>query len=221
MRFLDREQAGQSLAIALNAFISPITVVLGLPRGGIIAARPIADYLHAPLDALIVRKLGAPGNPEYAIGALAEIGAPQWNQDALRYLAILPPYLDAELARARDEIRRRQSVYRGGRQLAGLTGRRVILVDDGIATGYTMLVAAQAVRSDGAAEIVVATPIASPQSLLLLERAADSIVALQTPSPFYSVGEFYSDFNQVTDSEVLAALVPRGRDVGDKPASGG
>jgi putative phosphoribosyl transferase len=216
MRFPDREQAGQDLAQSLAPYASPAAIVLALPRGGVIVARPVADSLNLPLDVLIVRKLGAPGKPEYAIGALAEVGSPRWNEEALRSLALPGHYLESEVRLAREEIARRQQVYRRGRLLPTLSGRRVILVDDGIATGYTMLVAAEAVREAGASEVIVAVPVAAPQSVRLLESVADRVIALVAPSPFFAVGEFYTEFGQVSDAEVLASLR-----TGENPLSAG
>jgi putative phosphoribosyl transferase len=206
MRYADRQQAGDVLAIALETYATPAAIVLALPRGGVIVARPVAARLLAPLDVFIVRKLGAPLNPEYAIGALAEVGEPQWNDEALRYLGVTEAHQHAELEQARSEIRRRQQIYRQGRLAPEFAGRRVILVDDGIATGYTMLAAARSVRQAGAKEVIVAVPVAAPQSVVLFESVVDRVVALQTPYPFFAVGEYYTDFTQVTDAEVLAAL---------------
>ncbi|MCL4367603.1 MAG: phosphoribosyltransferase [Actinobacteria bacterium] len=206
MQYHDRRQAGEALATAMAEHAGPNSIVLGLPRGGVIVAQVVAARLNLPLDVLIVRKLGAPGNPEYAIGAVAEVGEPQRNREVLHEFAISNAFLQRDLAQARSEIERRKALYRGGKDLPSLTGQRAILVDDGMATGYTMLVAAVAVKQAGASEVIVAVPVASREAVKALERHADRVIALQTPSPFFAVGLFYEEFSQVSDEEVRAAL---------------
>ncbi len=218
VRYRDRRQAGHALAVALSEYGASDSIVLALPRGGVIVARQVATELGLPLDVLIVRKLGAPGNPEYAIGALAEVGEPQYNRAVIRDFAIGEGYLQRDLAQARAEIDRRKATYRGGRDLPSLAGRRAILVDDGMATGYTMLVAAMAVKGAGAREVVVAVPVASEEAVRSLTGLAERVVALQVPSPFYAVGLFYDEFSQVSDDEVRAALAGAGAERDQKGA---
>ncbi len=206
MRYHDRRHAGQLLAEALTQYAGPDTIVLGLPRGGVIVAREVAKRLGAPLDVLIVRKLGAPGNPEYAMGAMAEVGEPRVDRSVLRQLGGDEAFLEREIAEARQEIARRQALYREGQPLPSLEGKQALLVDDGIATGYTMLVAAIAVRQAGASWVVAAAPVGSPEAERALRLHTDEIVLLQTPSPFYAVGLYYDEFSQITDEEVRAAL---------------
>ncbi|MCL4534588.1 MAG: phosphoribosyltransferase [Bacteroidetes bacterium] len=206
MRYRDRQQAGQALAAAMGEYAGSASIVLGLPRGGVIVAREVAAQLALPLDVLIVRKLGAPGNPEYAIGAVAEVGEPQYSREVMHQFAISNAYLQRELAEARAEIERRKALYRDGRDLPSLVGKRAILVDDGMATGYTMLAAAVAVRQAGASEVVVAVPVGSREAVEALGSRADRVISLLVPSPFYAVGLFYDEFSQVTDDEVRAAL---------------
>ncbi len=205
-RYRDRQHAGQALATTLAEYAGSRSIVLGLPRGGVIVAREVAQQLNLPLDVLIVRKLGAPGNPEFAMGAVAEVGEPQYNRSVVSDFAISEGYLQRGLAEARAEIERRKVLYRGGRDLPSLTGIRAILVDDGMATGYTMLVAAMAVKQAGAHEVVVAVPVASSEAVRTLRGPADRVVALHVPPSFYAVGQFYEHFAQTTDEEVRAAL---------------
>ncbi|NLG75160.1 MAG: phosphoribosyltransferase [Xanthomonadaceae bacterium] len=204
-RFANRTAAGRELASRLKTFRSRNdVVVLGLPRGGVPVAFEVARSLSAPLDVMIVRKLGAPGHPELAIGAIASGGVTVWNehltalvsQEALRSIE----------AREQAELTRRERLYRAGRPAWSLRKRIVILVDDGAATGASMLAAVRALRQLEADRIVVALPVASSEACAILAREADELVCLEQPSLFYSVGEWYADFSQTTDEEVTDLL---------------
>ena len=203
----DRRDAGRRLAARLARYrASPDTVVLGLPRGGVVPAAEVAAALDLPLDVLLSRKLGAPGNPELAIGAVAE-GGPPWLDDATVLATdASPAFVAAEVARQRAEIDRRRQRFRGGQPLALPPDATVLLVDDGVATGATVIAAIHALRRQDVARIVVAVPVAPPDTAALLRRLADEVVVLATPDPFYAVGLFYADFTQVEDDAVAALL---------------
>jgi putative phosphoribosyl transferase len=198
--FADRRDAGRQLAAALAA--------LALPRGGVPVAVEVARALRAPLDLLLVRKLGAPGHPEYGIGALVDGSDPQLvlNEEAMRLIAPPPEYIEQEKQRQLAELERRRTAYFGDRQPLSATGRTVVLVDDGIATGGTVRVALRALRSSGAAEVVLAVPVAPGDTLEALRDEADRVVCLATPAPFLAVGNHYADFAQTTDAEVIELL---------------
>ncbi|WP_456401788.1 phosphoribosyltransferase [Hydrogenimonas sp.] len=208
--FKDRFEAGERLAERLEKmgpFEKPI--VLALPRGGVPVAYRVAKRLHAPLDVIIVRKLGAPFNEEFAIGALVE-GEPErivLNEEAVYRLGVGKEYLDRVVAKEREELHRRQKMYRGEENpIEHLSGRTVILIDDGIATGYTMKAALAAIREQHPAQIVVAVPVAPPDTLGEMERLADKVVVLETPEPFWAVGAHYERFDQTSDEEVIDLL---------------
>ena len=202
--FADRAEAGRLLGARVRAEPGgPVDLVLGLPRGGVPVAAEVAAALGAPLDVLVVRKLGAPGNPEFAIGAVGPAGAIVLQPEGRR--------LDAgSLARVRErelaELARRERRYRAGRDPLELAGQRVLLVDDGIATGATMLVAVEAARALGAAGVRAAAPVAAPDAADAVGRAADGVVVLETPPDFWAVGRWYRDFRATSDEEVLSAL---------------
>lgn len=206
----DRYEAGEILADrveSLGPFIKPI--VLALPRGGVPVAFRIAKRLNAPLDVIIVRKLGAPFNEEFAIGALVE-GEPErvlFNEEALYRLGVGKEYLDKVVKKERNELHRRQKLYRGEESaLKGLSGKTVILVDDGIATGYTMKAAIAAIKEQNPSKIIVAVPVAPPDSVEEMERLADKVVVIETPELFWAVGAHYEKFDQTPDEEVIELL---------------
>jgi putative phosphoribosyl transferase len=204
--FADRTAAGSALAVALTAYRDRADVlVLGLPRGGVPVAAEIADALHAPLDAVIVRKLGAPGQPELAIGAIASGGVIVINENILSATAGASE-VQAEIQRQRAELKRRESLYRNDRLPLAATGRIVILVDDGAATGATMLAAVRAARKQDAKRVIVALPVASQEAVRALRDEADEVHCLLTPPLFYAVGDWYERFEQTTDSEVCTLL---------------
>lgn len=205
--FEDRRAAGRALAEAMRPWEQvPDTLVLALPRGGVPVGHELASALKLPLDVFIVRKLGAPGQPEVAMGAVASGGACLLNRALINWLDISAEALAAETANEQQELARRERVYRGQRPLPHYAGKTVILVDDGVATGASMRVAISALRKAGAAHIVVATPVAPPDALAQIEQEADEVVCLSTPRIFGAVGQFYEDFTQVSDEEVIAVL---------------
>jgi len=205
-RFVDREDAGTQLAAALADREWPNAVVLGLPRGGIPVAAEIAHRLELPLDVLVVRKLGYPGQPELAVGAIGEKDVHVLNDELLAKYPV-PGGALASVERAeRRELERRVATYRRNRLPLDLANKTVIVCDDGMATGSTMLAAVEVVRCMDAAEIVVAVPVASAQAVLLLSRRAHRVVALHAPISLGAVGRFYDDFTQVQDNDVTTVL---------------
>jgi predicted phosphoribosyltransferase len=205
-RFTDRVAAGRALADLLKQYEQrPDVLVLGLPRGGVPVAFEIARALGAPLDVMIVRKLGAPGQPELAIGAVASGGVTVVNEDIVAWFKD-PDVIERAEAEERIELERRERVYRGGRPPLDAKDQTVILVDDGAATGATMCAAVRAVRKLGAKKIVVALPVASADAFQMLRREADEVICISTPFPFYAVGQWYADFSQTTDQEVKDLL---------------
>jgi predicted phosphoribosyltransferase len=215
-RFRNRLEAGRILAERLSAYAKrPDVVVLALPRGGVPVGYEVARALDAPLDLFLVRKLGVPGHEEYALGAIATGGVRVINEDLVRALRLSPEVIDTIAAREQQELERRERLYRADRPPADVRGRTVILVDDGLATGSTMRAAVQALRKQGAARIVVAVPIAAPDTCDALRAEVDDIVCAATPEPFRAVGLWYEDFSQTTDDEVRdwlarAAAAPHG-----------
>ncbi len=205
MVFVDRRDAGRRLADLLAPFARERPIVLALPRGGVPVAVEVARALDAPLDVLAVRKLGAPENPEFAIGAVAEDGTGVVAAEIAR-MGISQEEIDRILAREGHELRRRMALFRTGRAPRDLTGLTVIIVDDGMATGLTDLAAVRAVRARGAARIVVAVPVASREAIAMLRQEADEVVSHSVPTHFLGVGRWYRDFRQVSDDEVLALL---------------
>ncbi len=207
MLFTDRRAAGRALAERLGSMAGERPIVIALPRGGVPVGREIADALGAPLEVLAVRKLGAPSHPEYGIGAVAEDGTGVVDNASARALDVSQAELSAIVDRESAELRRRVERYRGDRPATPVTGRTVVVVDDGAATGLTDLAAIRALRAQRrAARIVLALPVAARESLDMLGRSADDIVCLATPAPFVSVGSWYQDFAPVSDAEVVALL---------------
>lgn len=210
MRFRDRWEAGQRLAEALRHLAPEARagqlVVLGIPRGGVIVAYEVARALQAPLDVVLAHKLGAPGNPELAIGAVAEDGTLWVDPLAMAELEVSPAYLEEEIRRQHEELRRRAERFRGARPPVPVAGRNAVVVDDGIATGATMRVSLRSLRSRGARRLVVAAPVAPPEMLPRVEAEADEVVVLYTPALFWAVGAFYEHFDQVPDEQVVALL---------------
>jgi putative phosphoribosyl transferase len=213
MIFADRRDAGHRLAAALAHLRDQHPFVLAVPRGGVVVAREVADALHAPIDVIVPRKLRAPFNPELAIGAVAEGGAVYVEEETAHGAS--RSYLDAEVAAQRQEIARRVAAYRGGRALPHLGGRTAIVVDDGIATGATLVAALRAARDLGPARLVAAVPVAPPEAIARLAREADEVVCLAAPEAFHAVGQFYDDFRQIEDEEVIALLAVRGAGTGE------
>ncbi|WP_114314047.1 phosphoribosyltransferase [Thermus caldifontis] len=204
MRFRDRRHAGTLLSEALRPLGLERPVVLGIPRGGVVVADEVAKDLGGELDVVLVRKIGAPGNPEFALGAVGEKGGMVLKPYALHYAD--QSYLEREAARQKDVIRKRAERYRKVRPKVPLAGRDVVLVDDGIATGSTMEAALAVVLSEKPRRVVVAVPVASPDAVERLKDQAE-VVALSTPPDFAAVGAYYMDFGEVTDEEVEALLL--------------
>lgn len=206
-RFANRTEAGQELASTLDAFRARTdVVVLALPRGGVPVGFEVARALGAPLDVFTVRKLGAPMNEEYAVGAIATGGTVAIDRNAVRALHVTEPTLKAIIDREGRELARRERIYRGDRPLPPLAGRTVIVIDDGLATGSTMRAAVAAIRTLAPARIVVAAPVASREAWAMLRQVADACVACVTPHPFFGVGAWYEDFTQTSDAEVIELL---------------
>jgi putative phosphoribosyl transferase len=201
--YRDRTHAGRELASKLPEYADrPDVIVLALPRGGVPVAFEVAKALRAPLDVFIVRKLGVPGHEEYAMGAIATGGVRVLDERVVRAAGVTRAELDAVTAEEQRELDRREHQYRGDRPPPDVAGRTVILVDDGLATGSTMRAAVEALRQEGAARVVVAVPIAPPQTCDAFRDIVDDIVCARTPEPFYAVGLWYEDFSQTTDDEV-------------------
>jgi putative phosphoribosyl transferase len=203
----DRQEAGVALGDALVAGgVDPDALVLGLPRGGVVVAAEVARALDAELDALVVCKVGVPWHPELALGAVGGTGVRVRNENVMHYAGLSEPETEQAYAVAEKEVQRKESAVREGRPQPRIAGRGVIIVDDGLATGATALAAAQIVRSQGAAEIVLAVPVAPRDYDARIDDEVDRLVALALPRRFSSVGTWYRDFRQVEDEEVRSLL---------------
>src|SRR5271167_1259003 len=218
--FRNRIEAGQLLAKKLMRYANqPNVIVLGLPRGGVPVAFEVAKALHAPLDVFVVRKLGAPGRRELAMGAIATGGVRVLNEEAVRGLGIPMEMIDAVTEEENQELERRELAYRGSYSVPEVRGKTVILIDDGIATGSTVRAAVCALKAQHPARLIIAVPVAADSAYRELRPEVDEIVALMTPEKFYGVGEWYEDFSQTSDAEVTE-LLKRARDRGrSHPAS--
>ncbi len=207
MRFSDRIHAGRLLAGLLEQQELPAdTVVLGLPRGGVPVAYEVATALDLPLDVIVVRKLGVPFQPELAMGAIGEDEVRILNEQVVRSTSVGSEEIDMVEKRERIELLRRIALFRGDRPRTPLTGRSALIIDDGIATGSTALVACEVARAHGARQVVVATPVAPPDTVAKLQGAADDVYCVSTPTHFWAIGEFYIDFTQTSDEEVAQLL---------------
>lgn len=206
-KFRDRAEAGQRLAAHLAAFANKLDVlVLALPRGGVPVGAEVARALGCPLDVLIVRKLGTPGQDELAMGAITTSGVCEWNHDVIDTLGITPEERESVRRRETLELERREKLYRRGRPFPDLRDRQVVLVDDGLATGTTMHAAVSSVNQLGARRVVVAVPVGSMQACNQLRPEVDSLVCMVRPADLVAVGYWYDDFKQVTDEEVRDLL---------------
>lgn len=206
--FQDRVDAGRKLADQIEQELtgSLRPIILALPRGGVPVAHEIASRLDAPLDILVVRKVGLPGQPEYAIGAIASGGVQLLNEPLIKGLGISPDDIQQIVQQEQRELSRREQIYRGNKPALGLKGEHVILVDDGMATGYTMQAAVQAVRQHQPGHLSVAVPVASAEACTELLELADQVICLNTPHPFRAVGLWYRHFSQTSDAEVRQLL---------------
>lgn len=205
--FRDRRDAGIRLSQALKEYAGdPEAIVIALPRGGVVVGYEVARNLHLPLDIISPRKIGAPQNEEFAIGAITETGEGIISYDLVERLDISEGYLKATIEQERKRAQWRLAHYRKDRPPRDLKNKRVILVDDGLATGSTMRAAIKTVRSEEAREIVMAIPVAPPATLARLEGEVDKTVCLLTPDTFFAVGQFYEEFGQTSDDEVIALL---------------
>ena len=203
--FANRTEAGKQLAASLLN-ISKNAIVLAVPRGGVVVGFEIAHPLNIPLDIMITKKIGAPENPELAIGAVAEDGTFLVDERLLAMMGVPQSYINAEVERQKTEITRRLKTYRGNAPNPEIANREVILVDDGVATGSTLKAALRSLRNRGAKTVVVAVPVGPADTIIELKKEADRVVCLLTPAPFYAIGEFYRDFEQTTDEEVIELL---------------
>jgi putative phosphoribosyl transferase len=207
MIFRDRREAGAALAEKLVKYADrKDVIVIALPRGGVATGLEIAKRLNCPLDVLIVRKIGYPGQPELAIGAVAETGAVVLNEEIISMGRISKDYIDRESEEKKKEIERRKELYRGGADIPEMKGKTVIVVDDGVATGATMKSAISAVKAEGPGKTVVALPVASVEARESIGAMVDEMLCLQAPPDFMAVGAYYEDFRQVTDDEVVEML---------------
>ncbi len=209
MHFADRTEAGRALAAAVTGRVAGDVVVLGLPRGGVVVAAPVAAALRAPLDVLVVRKLGLPGRPELAMGAIAAVGdavVTVHNDQVLGAAGVDDATFAAVRERETAELRRRVAAYRTGRPPVRVDGRTVVLVDDGLATGSTLRAALAALAAAAPARVVAAVPVGSPRVLAELSAAVDELVCLWAPRRFHAVGQAYADFSATPDDAVRAAL---------------
>ncbi len=205
--FKNREEAGELLAQELISFRDdPKAILLALPRGGVVVAYQLSLALHLPLDVLITRKIGAPDNPEYALGAVSETGAVYWNREALYGLSLTERQLSAAVQVQQKEVSRRVALYRQGRPFPDLKDRTVILVDDGLATGATFFASVTTARQGNPRRLIGAIPVGPRSTVEEARKLVDQLIVLRVPDPFYAVGNFYRDFEQVEDREVLQYL---------------
>ena len=213
-RFLDRRDGGRQLAGKLSKYANqPDVIVLALPRGGVPVAYEVARALNVPLDVLVVRKLGMPGREELAIGAIASGGIRILNEDIVQVLSVDRSVIDRVTEQEMEELRRRERHYRGERSALDINKRTAILVDDGLATGASMLAAVHALRNRHPAKIIVSVPAAAPQAVDLLRPQVDELVYVMAPDPFEGVGKWFEDFSQTTDEEVQMLLAEADRNI--------
>lgn len=204
--FTDRTDAGEQLATEVRRSAFGVDVVLGIPRGGLPVARPVADELGVPLDVVVASKVGSPDNPELAVAAVADDGTTWRNESLVDKLDLPPGYLDDGTERERRAAREKFERYREGRPPLSLDGERVCIVDDGLATGATMFACVERVRAAGAASVAAAVPVGSPRTADELDGRVDHLVVLERPRSFRAVGQFFRDFSQVSDEEAMALL---------------
>jgi len=207
MYFRGREEAGRLLAKALEHLRGqPGLLVLGIPRGGVVVAYEVARALGAPLDVYVARKIGAPQNPELALGAVASDGTQVLDRELLVHLHVSDRYVEQEVERQAQEVERRMTAYRGGRPPLEVTGRRIVLVDDGVATGATVMASLRALRQSEPSRLILAVPVGPPDTISRMSLEADEVVCLHQPQAFWAVGAFYESFDQTCDDEVVRLL---------------
>jgi putative phosphoribosyl transferase len=204
--FRDRRDAGERLAARLAPYATESPVVVGLPRGGVVVAAAVADALRAPLDVIVVRKLGVPSQPELGMGAVGEGGVIVRTESVIQVARVTPEQFDEVVTRERAEVARRAERFRGRRAPVSLAGRTVLVVDDGVATGGTARAALEVARAHGAARVVLAVPVAPPEIARELASVADEVVCLVAPRWFQAVGQHYADFTQTSDADVVELL---------------
>ncbi|MDA4120070.1 MAG: phosphoribosyltransferase family protein [Thaumarchaeota archaeon] len=209
MLFRNRVEAGRKLAGALMEFKGKDVVVLGIPRGGVVVANEVAKALGAPLDIVVTRKIEAPGEPEYALGAVTQEGDVIMDRQAAESLGASPAYLDDQVRKKKEEVKERMKRLRGDAPYPRLEGKIVVIVDDGIATGSSVSAAVMSVKKRKPKEVVVAVPVAPADAVEMLAGEGARVVCLETPGPFLAIGEFYGDFDQVEDLEVKRILEER------------
>jgi predicted phosphoribosyltransferase len=207
-RFKDRTEAGERLGEELREREIDVDIVLAIPRGGLPLGRAVADVLDVPLDIVVASKIGAPGNPEYAIGAVASDGSVWRNEEAFRGAGADEEYFEQEREREAENARQKADRYRDERSEPDLSGKAVAVVDDGVATGSTVRACLQMLRGADAERIVLAVPVGPPDTIHELQERADEVVCLKTPTSFRGVGQFYERFDQVSDEEAMAYLEP-------------
>lgn len=221
MHFRDRHEAGQLLAKELVTLRGrEDVIVLGVPRGGVVVAYEVARALGVPLDIYITRKIGAPQNPELAIGAVASDGTLVLDHDLIERIGVPDTYVREETTRQRQEIKRRMAAYRGSRPAMDMQGKTVVLVDDGVATGATTLASLRAIRTSQPAKLILAVPVGPEDTIQVLSGEADQVICLYTPDLFWAVGAFYDVFDQTSDAEVIQLLQSGGLTPRHDPADG-
>lgn len=203
--FLDRDDAGRQLAEKVKKYQDESPLVLALPRGGVPIGYQVSKHLHCPLDVFVVRKIGAPGNPEFGVGGVAP-SVLILEEHTLHSRGFRFSDIEETIEREQKEMKRRLQVYRGGTNFTNVTGQTVILVDDGIATGVTMRAAIQSIKKLDPKKLILAVPVAASDAIHLLRNLVDEFICLETPLQFYAVGEFYRHFPQVSDNEVILLL---------------
>ena len=206
MLFKDRLEAGEKLAEILSDYRGERAAVIAVPRGGVEVGYAIASKLDIPLEVTVPRKIGSPMDPELAVGAVAEDGTIYVEEEVSRMLGVREDWIRIEAERELQEVRRRLEIYRGGKPLPSLEGYTILLVDDGIATGATIIATARFLRKLNPEKLIIAAPVAPPEVLPKLSKEADDIRCLETPTPFFAIGQFYQSFPQLSDSEVLEYL---------------
>jgi predicted phosphoribosyltransferase len=206
IRFQDRTEAGQLLAWTLNEREIEADIVLAIPRGGLPLGRAVADALEVPLDIVVASKIGAPHNPEFAIGAVASDDSAWLDQKTIDQLGVTDDYIERERAREAANARNKADRYRGDREPPDLAGKTVVIVDDGVATGSTAIAAVRIVREQGAERVVLAIPVGPPDTVSALQLEADEVICLSNPPHFGAVGQFYNRVDQVSDDEAIAYL---------------